>query len=220
MSVKQNLIASAISLVLLSSINFSYADETSDAASVAMKQGEIKQEELAKIAQQGFDAVNKIQEARENLFEGMINESSELLDSAAALLKADSTAWDNYTKTPSSTKDIKNKDILKDEQYIAINSTLVLADDFKPTDDQQAKLVEAGKKFKEGDEKGGINEFKLADVALSDKLILLPLHFAQKAVETAQIQFKNKQYYEANLTLKSIVDSLVSDNVVIVEQIQ
>lgn len=221
---KKKIIASALSLVLLSSAAFVQAADTTKTAdsakvaAVSSKQGTIQQEELAKIAKQGFDAVNDIQQAREALFDGNVDESTKLVDTAASLLKDDSADWKAFTKVPVNTKDIKGKAVLKDDQYVVINSTLVLAEDFKPTEDQQAKLVEAGKKINEGDEKGGINDFKLANIALSEKLVLLPLHSAQKAVATAQKQIKDKQYYEANLTLKSVVDSLVSDDAVIVSQ--
>lgn len=186
-------------------------------AAVNSAQGTIKQEALVKIAQQGFDAVNTIQQAREDLFEGMIDESQKLLESANNLLKSDSIEWALYTKTPTKTQDIKGKEILKDEQYIIINSSLTLAEDFIPNDEQQMKLQEAGKKFNDGDEKGGIEAFQSANVTLNEMIILLPLKSAQAALETARNQYKNKQYFEANLTLKGIVESLVADSITVVE---
>lgn len=212
-------LASALSLALLGGTTaLAHAEEAKPSATQnSVKQGTAEQKALAKIAQNGFDAVNAIQAAREALFEGLTDESTQLVDKAAELLKQDKLDWNLYAKTPKNTKDLKGNDALKNDQYVVINSSLLLAENFEPTETQQEHLKVASQKFNEGDEAGAIEEFKVANVALDETLILLPLKSAQSLVAKAQTELKNKKYYEANLTLKKVVDSLIADNLTIVK---
>jgi len=167
--------------------------------------------ETLNISEQGFAAVKDVRLARLAIFQGIPEHAVKLTDNAAKLLADDSVDWKKFAKTN------KNAALIGD-QYIAIDGTVGISENFIATPEKQAAIKKANELLTKGDKKDAIETLRLADIAVTQKLYLLPLKHAQKAVADAQKLLKDKKYYEANLALKAVEDSVVvSDTGVIAD---
>lgn len=172
--------------------------EQAPAAVIAHQQAS----ESLKISQLGFTAVQDVRMARLAIFQGVPEHAVKLADNAAKLLANDSADWKAFARTN------KNAALIGD-QYIAIDGTIGVSENFVATPEKQEAIKKANEQLTKGDQKGAIETLRLADIAVTQKLYLLPLKHAQKAVADAQKLLAEKKYYEANLALKAVEDSVM-----------
>lgn len=167
--------------------------------------------ESLKISQQGYTAVQDVRMARLAIFQGEPEHAIKLTDEAAKLLADDSADWKIFARTN------KNAALIGD-QYIAINGTIGISENFIATPEKQEAIKKANEQLTKGDQKGAIETLRLADIAVTQQLYLLPLKHAQKAVADAQKLLGEKKYYEANLALKAVEDSVtLNSNAVVAD---
>lgn len=160
--------------------------------------------ETLKISQQGFAAVQDVRMARLAIFQGVPDHAVKLTDAAAKLLADDSADWKAFAAA-------NKKAELIGDQYIAINGTIGISENFVATPEKQAAIKKANEQLTKGDKKGAIETLKLADIAVTQQLYLLPLKHAQKTVADVQKLLSEKKFYEANLALKAVEDSVIVD---------
>lgn len=165
--------------------------------------------ESLKISQQGLRGVQDIQLARLAIFHGQPDSAVKLVDAAAKQFADDSADWKQFVQA-------NKKATLIDDHYVAINGTIGVNEDFIATPEKQAAIKKANEKFAKGDEKGAIEDLRLANIGIVQHLYLLPLKQAQKGVAEAQKLLADKHYYEANLVLKSVEDSILIDSTAII----
>lgn len=161
--------------------------------------------ETLKISEHGFAAVRDVRMARLAIFQGKPEHAVKLTEAAAKLLTDDSADWKKFAST-------NKKAALIGDQYIAIDGTMGISENFIATPEKQAAIKKANEQLTKGDKKDAMETLRLADIAVIQKLYLLPLKQSQKAVADAQKLLKEKKYYEANLALKAVEDSLVIDS--------
>ncbi|MBS0849377.1 YfdX family protein [Citrobacter sp. JGM124] len=167
--------------------------------------------ETLKISEQGFTAVQDVRLARLAIFQGVPEHAVKLTENAAKLLTDDSIDWKKFATTN------KNAALIGD-QYIAIDGTVGISENFISTPEKQAAIKKANEQLSQGDKKSAMETLRLADISVTQKLYLLPLKHSQIAVAEAQNLLKEKKYYEANLALKAIEDSVLVDNTGIVAE--
>jgi len=161
--------------------------------------------QASQIAEQGFYGVRNIQLSRLALFQGQPENAIKLVDEAAKLLADDSTDWKKFVKQG-------KKASLKNDQYVVINASLNVSENYIATPEKQAAIKSANEKFDKGDKKGALEALHLADIGVVENFYLLPLKQTQKLVADAQKLLAEKKYYEANLVLKSAEDSVIVDS--------
>ncbi|WP_075182358.1 YfdX family protein [Pantoea sp. 1.19] len=205
---KRLLTAALISATLASAPSFVSAHE---APAAVAKADTVRQQsaEALKIAEQGFMAVRDVRMARVAIFQGAPEHAVKLTDAAAKLLADDSTDWKKFARS-------SKKAALVDDQYVVIDATMGISENYVGTPEKEAAIKKANEKLAAGDKKGAIDVLRLADVAVVQNLYLMPLKQSQKAVAEAQTLLSQKKYYEANLVLKSIEDSIVVDGAAVV----
>lgn len=190
--------AMAIAATLTSMPLFANAEEASSAATLNQQTAA-----ALNIAEQGFVAVQDVRMSRLAIFQGVPEHAVKLTDAAAKLLADDSTDWKKFAST--------GKKAAGNDQYIVIDGEMGISENFVATPAKQEAIKKANEQISKGDKKGAIETLRLADIAVTQNLYLLPLKHAQKTVAEAQKLLAEKKYYEANLALKAVEDSVIID---------
>ncbi|NIY80833.1 YfdX family protein [Celeribacter sp. HF31] len=161
------------------------------------------QEKLAfETSEKALDALKNIHAARLALFEG---------DTDAAKTLA-STAVDDLTGAQSTATDLQvaaDKTADKDDIYVPFDTSVTLAEGFVPTEDNKDDMTKAGEHLAQGDQQKALEVLKLAKVDVDYTALLLPVNGSMKAAQEASDQIDKGDFYQANLSLKAIEDSVV-----------
>lgn len=102
-------------------------------------------------------------------------------------------------------------------QMVPVDGQVVLADDFVATPEKQARINKANEHFKNGKKKEALEELRLGEIEVNYSRVWMPLASASKHIEQATKLMNDHKYYEANLALKAISDSLIVDSVNLTE---
>lgn len=211
---KRILTATALSLAMMSTFTWAADGATTAPAATTTVSANVltaqQAKEVAKVAQQGFNAMRDVQYARVSLFRGYPDVAQKLVDQAQTLLSDDSTNWKDFIKADKKTP-------LAGDNYVVINASISLAEDFVATPEKQKAIDNANAKFKKGDHKGAMEELRLAGVGVTETQYLMPLKQTQQAVKKAQQFLKEGKYYEANLALKGAEEGIITDSVSLVD---
>ena len=157
---------------------------------------------MLKTMNEALKALNSIQAARVALFNGSPDEALKLTDEAHADLKTANQSIDDYALKAS---DAKNADAA----YIPFDTSMALTEGFIPDETDNAALSEASNLFSNGNESDAVETLKLADIDISVSAAMLPAQSSMKHLDEALTQLNEKQYYEANLSLKAVEDSVI-----------
>lgn len=167
--------------------------------------------EYLNIAERGNEALQDVRMARLAIFQGVPEHAVKLVDSAAALIKEDSTDWSKYVYTG-------KKPAANNDRYVVIDAAMGISENYIASPKKEAAIHEANEKLAKGDKSGAVQTLRLADIAVVKNIYLLPLAHSQKAIADARTLLDQHKYYEANLALKSVEDGVVIDgNAVIAE---
>lgn len=211
---KRILTATALSLAMMSTFTWAADGATTAPAATTTVSANVltaqQAKEVAKVAQQGFNAMRDVQYARVSLFRGYPDVAQKLVDQAQTLLSDDSTNWKDFIKADKKTP-------LAGDNYVVINASISLAEDFVATPEKQKAIDNANAKFKKGDHKGAMEALRLAGVGVTETQYLMPLKQTQQAVKKAQQLLKEGKYYEANLALKGAEEGIITDSVSLVD---
>ncbi|SFJ85873.1 YfdX family protein [Celeribacter neptunius] len=151
------------------------------------------------------DALQNVHAARIALFEGNTDMAGTLTAAAADdLSSAQKTASDIAIKS--------DKTKAKDDMYVPFESSVGLAEGFVPTDANKDQMAEAGKHLAKGDQQKALEVLKLANVDVDYMAYMLPINGSVKHAQQASDQIAKGDYYQANMSLKAIEDSIVADN--------
>ena len=161
--------------------------------------------DVMQVAVQGANAMRDIQLARLALFHGQPDSAKKLTDDAASLLAGDSKDWAKFVKAAPKAKMI-------DDQYVVINATVALSEDYIATPAKESAIKTANGKMAKGDWKGAVDTLQLAGISVLQTQYLMPLNQTRKAVASAQKLLSSGKYYEANLVLKGAEEGIVIDS--------
>ncbi|EQA8868587.1 YfdX family protein [Citrobacter braakii] len=163
-------------------------------------------QKMSMIAHHGFDAIRDVQLARLSLFRGNPREAINLTEKASVNLSKDNTEWSQFVK-----KDKKTP--FAEDHYIIIDESVMFNDDFIVTPEKRKAIDKANSQLKTGTRKEALETLKLAGIDISITQYLMPLNQTRKAVAQSLKLLKEDKYYEANLVLKGVADSIITDTV-------
>lgn len=183
-----------------------WASTSATPAQTAAATAKIQKEaaDTIQIAVQGTNAMRDIQFARLALFHGQPDYAKKLTADAATLLASDSSDWSKFVKTAPKAK-------MVDDQYVIIDSKVALSEDYIATPEKEKAIKAANEKMANGDQNGAVDTLRLAGIGVMQTQYLMPLNQTRKAVADAQKLLDSGKYYEANLVMKGIEDSIVVD---------
>lgn len=178
---------------------------TTTAAQTATANVQKEAADIMQVAVQGANAMRDIQLARLALFHGQPDSAKKLTNDAASLLAGDSSDWAKFVKAAPKAKMI-------DDQYVIINATIALSEDYIATPEKESAIKTANGKMAKGDWKGAVDTLQLAGISVLQTQYLMPLNQTRKAVASAQKLLSTGKFYEANLVLKGAEEDIVIDS--------
>ena len=168
--------------------------------------------DLRKLSQEGSKAFDQIGQARVALFEGKPEAAAKLIKEAQQslkLAKKDDTAFlkaESEMKGPAA--EIAKADAKGPVQWLPVAGDISIVEDITKVPSKIDAANKANEQMKNGDRDGALETLRLADVKIQFTLAAVPLEKTIAAVDTADGLLTAKQYYEANLAMKKVQDSV------------
>jgi hypothetical protein len=175
---------------------------------------------IMRYSQDGSRAIRQIGLARVAIFNGDPKLASDLIAKAkASVAKAEQEAPTFMVKVSdvANGKVVDTKSETAKAQMVPVDGDLVLAEDFVPTPEKRARIDKANEHFRNGRAKEALEELRLGDISVMYNRAWMPLASATKRLDQATKFMDDHKYYEANLALKAIGDSITMDSVAINE---
>ena len=192
-------------------------------AGIAFAASDKKPEEvLDKVSQDGYMAMREAGFARVAIFDGELDQAKTLIEQAQTHLKDAKKNAPEITVTVKAVEKIGDKTIdsskmTETNDFIPIDTSLTLAEDFVATPEKTEKIKEANEHLRKGNHEKADEILKDAGIDVSVTRFLVPLDFVTSQVDKASSLLKDHKYYEANLALKGALDSMVTDTVLFYE---
>jgi hypothetical protein len=98
------------------------------------------------------------------------------------------------------------------DAYVPFDMSVGLAEGFVPSEDMAPKLQEANKQFEQGNHKNAVEVLRLANIDITVSAGLVPAKSSLAHIQGAIKLLDEKKYYEANLALKALEDSVVFES--------
>jgi len=184
-------------------------------ASEATPTGANKAMDMGQFSQAGHSAMANIADARLAIFNGDPRVAVKLMESAKTLLvQADKeAALMGGTTSPDKTKPGIANTVDRKMRNVPIDGQLALADDFIMTPEKKVHIDKANESFKKGDHATALEELKLGAIDVNYTRWWLPIAPTESHLTQAIKLADESKYYEANLALKAIEDSVTVDSI-------
>jgi hypothetical protein len=101
----------------------------------------------------------------------------------------------------------------RNDMYVPFDVGLALSRTFVATPKNAGHIKKASEHLKKGERHKAIVVLKLANIDISFTTASLPVKLADSRIKDAAKLIDSGKYYEANLVLKALEDSVVIDNV-------
>ncbi|MGE6323251.1 YfdX family protein [Pseudomonas oryzihabitans] len=173
---------------------------------------------LPAISQQGQQAFMDVVAARQDLFEAHVDQAKQQLAAAESALQTAQTDKTAYLK---SARDLRGQDgklmqvsaqDAKATSWLPIWSGMALRDDYVATPAKNQAVAQANEKIQQGDTKAAGEILKVAGVDVDYSTAVMPAQETLDLVHRANQELGHEQYWQANLTLKQVQNSLRYDN--------
>jgi len=160
---------------------------------------------ILKTADDAYKGIREVRAARIAIFNGQPDQAKSFVDNAHKDFEAAQATMDTYA--------IKGKKTPKEgDAYLPFDSSLSLAEGFVPTPDKTDSLSKANEHLAKGESKQAVDVLKLANIDVTVSAALIPAKAGLAHVSDAAKLIGEKKYYEANLALKAVEDSIVTEN--------
>ena len=154
---------------------------------------------------EAYDAIQNIHGARLAIFNGDTDSATKMVTKAKSDLdQASKTASDYAVKTSKSSAS-------GDETYLPFDSSIALVEGYMPSAEKQPAIDTANKHLAKGDSQKAVKTLKEANVDVTVSAALIPLDKTMSHIGDAQKLISDGKYYEANLALKAVEDSIFID---------
>ncbi len=172
--------------------------------------------DMMKFSHNGHDAIDDIGAARLGLFDGHPKAAIQLMNKAQTAIDAAQREASDF-KLPANTtgthtangKKINNSEMNQGATMVPVDGRMSLGEDYVATPEKQSHIDKANQHLKNGETKQAMDELKLAGVDVNFTLVLMPIDSAKQELQQALSLANQGKYYEANLQLKKIEDSLI-----------
>lgn len=161
-------------------------------------------QDLIRVSEDALKTMRDVGGARLAIFNGLPGQAQVYIDaavsrSAAALKDADKYALD----IKASKKD--------GEKYVPFNTGVTVAETLEPNKEKQNNTTRANRHMHKSDTQNAMDTLKVDDIDVALAAELLPIQTAKTHIDDAARLIGEGKYYEANLALKAVQDSVVTE---------
>jgi hypothetical protein len=170
---------------------------------------------MRKFSLAGHSAIANIGDARLAIFNGDPEVAMKLMESAKTFLAQagkDAPSMGSPAEGGSMKPGGENT-VGSRMRSVPVDGQLALADDFVMTPEKKVHIDKANESFKKGDHATGLEELRLGAIDVNYTRWWLPLAPTESHLNQAIKLASESKYYEANLALKSIEDSVTVDSI-------
>jgi TolA-binding protein len=171
--------------------------------------------EKLKLSQEGHDVYRAVRGARVAIFNSDINTAIKLVETAQSDMKTMSAQAPKYATEIDT---VSEGPKVETTHWIAVDGTVSVSDDFVATPEKATHLQNANAHLKDGKHAEAMEQLKLADVDVGFTRLMLPMEATDGNLNTTADMLKAGKYYEANVALKAIEDSMRTDTVSVFER--
>jgi hypothetical protein len=214
--------AAALALTLLAGIAFTgtaYAVDAARAADPVVEAAKAKDPafaELTHLSQDAHAAMRGVTAARIAMFNGHVERAGTLMTEAkAAFAKADKETPDVKIER-TITVDGKVVSQTSDQSRVRLvpfDGEIDLSENFVMTPAKAGHVQRANDHLRKGERRQAVAALRDGEIDVSFARMFVPVELAQKHVDDAIRLAGEHKYYEANLALKAIEDSVTVDTV-------
>ena len=204
--------ATAIAMALTATV-FAYSASAADTAAPA--KASAAEQDMMKYSESGFAAMRDIRGARLAIFNAETADAKKLLEDAKSKIAAAEAEAPTFVTTTTMTIDGKPVEAgakVKDK-VVPFDGQLVLGENFVMTPEKKAHIDTANEHLKKGEHAQAIEELRKGDIDVTFTRELMPIAKAATSVDDAIKLADDGKYYEANLALKAVEDSVTVDTV-------
>ena len=196
-------LTSAIATTPFVAMNGAYATESNTTAT-AVEVVETANQSIIKTVDEAYNGMREIHAARLAIFNGDIETATQYVSNAEkefSMAEKSITDYQIKTKSPSDTNDA----------FIPFDVKIGLSEGFVPTEDKQPHIVKANEHLKKGEQQQAIEVLRLANIEVTVSAALLPAQTSINHIKDAVNLINDNKFYEANLALKAVEDSVILD---------
>ncbi len=211
---------SALALIISSVLTYPTLAEAADdtkpsAPAAATPAGGRNAGDIRQFSQAGHSAMLNIGDARLAIFNGDPGAAMKHMASAKAFLaQADKDAASISGTAPGDApKPGTMSTAGQTMRSVPVDGQLALAEDFVMTPEKKVHLDKAQESFKKGDHATGLEELRLGAIDVNYTRWWLPIAPSETQLDRAMKLAGESKYYEANLALKAINDSVTRDSI-------
>ncbi len=199
-----------------------YAQTKSSKASKSGSKATPSTETMVPFSPAGHDAIHEVEDARLAIFNGDMDAAKQLMKDAMASMEVAEDEAPIFIQSAVLSVDgkpVEEEDEAEEVDIVPVDGEVILAEDYVPTKAKQQHISKANMFMKNGKHKEALNELKLADIGVNVSRVWMPIEFSEDHLADAIALMDEEKYYEANLALKAIEDSLTIDSETIAEQV-
>lgn len=180
-----------------------YAAESAKPAVSATTQKE--DNEMIKTSEDAHNAFRDLRAARLAIFNGYIEQANQLMHQAEASLEKARSMQDILSVQT-------NHALPNSGAYIPVDVSLALSESFVPTKEKESVIQKVNQFLFKKDRKRAVDALKAANIDVMVSTALLPIDASLENIKQATTLFEQKKFYEANLALKAVEDSIIVEN--------
>ncbi len=192
------------------------AEKAAKPASSAPTKPNAQEQALIKFSEAGHSAMKSSAGARLAIFNGEPKVSIKLMDSAKTFIgqaEKEAPVFDTTSTMAVGGKVVGTTTEKSELKRVPVDGQLTLADNFVMTPEKKGHIDKANEHFKKGEQVKAREELRLGEIDVNYTRAWMPIEQSKKHLEQAIKLANEGKYYEANVALKAIEDSVSFDSI-------
>lgn len=156
---------------------------------------------IIKTVDDAYMAMREIRAARLAIFDGSGPAATTFVNEASTKLKTALELAGNIK--------VSKAGEIVEGGYVPFDVSMAIGEDYTASPKKTAQIAEANGHLKEGNQQKAVEVLRLADINVLTTAALLPVDATMEHITDAANLLKQGKYYDANIALKAIEDSVV-----------